>query len=904
MPGILPMKVIKVGTSSQSRIAQACDRCRSKKIRCDGIRPCCSQCANVGFECRTSDKLSRRAFPRGYTESLEERVRQLETEVRELKDLLDEKDEKIDMLSRMHGRRPAPGGSAGSPKPADSKRDASSSAKEDVFRVQASPLLLGVENSDSYFMGPSSGRAFIETFKRKIQESGKSCTDFNPEAFLHIQGCHPLVSKPPSPSLKVPPRLFSDRCVNVYFQEWAPLFPVLHKPTFLRLYEEFVSDSDKVKNNHKLAQLYLVFSIAALSSDRPDTEQIAMCETVWQRALDAVIMDNTMFTLQCLVLALMYCTIRADYKRLQHYKGVAAGLSHRLGLHQSQKRFSFGALTIETRKRVFWTLYTLDCFSAAILGLPKLLKEDDIHTEYPSDTDDEYVTEKGFQPTLPGEHTRLSSALALFRVSRVLAKVLEKVYPATTSHELSLQQIAALDAELSEWDENLPAHLKLNFVQDKPSTDITGSRSPLLALAFYYIRTLIHRPAVGSSLGAKAAPSLITIGESSKHIVQIIELLEERNMSFSFCLNKTDVLILCGMTLLYQSLDLRHESKLMKDAERLVNAVLKILQKAKAPGTYNLKRIALMLITVDDEPSQSTPMRASPDTTMAAPPSRKSPSVGAPKKMPSTIGRHSGASISETDLLSQQEKLRRMTMPHLPNVRSEVYRSQSRASFDGSNTEQQAPPPRRDHRFSLSQIQQTMIRMSPTNKMKPNLDYLSLNNPSSVNQPSSPPQNQIQSTQAINQTQSQQPHLYPTNQMTKGGSANGVSVAEWEALLGAMDGGQVNVYDAIYGGPALSMAETPTTAATNFGDWSPNSWDLSSFNIGDLGAGPAPPQSVLSLSDESLSSGDDHAPSDMYLSVGSEDYQQQQQQQNGYVQPRSSHDGPLILEGLDLNLGL
>jgi len=92
------MKVIKVGASLESRIAQACDRCRSKKIRCDGIRPCCSQCAVAGFECKTSDKLSIRAFPRGYTESLEERVRALESEARELKDLLDERDEKICML--------------------------------------------------------------------------------------------------------------------------------------------------------------------------------------------------------------------------------------------------------------------------------------------------------------------------------------------------------------------------------------------------------------------------------------------------------------------------------------------------------------------------------------------------------------------------------------------------------------------------------------------------------------------------------------------------------------------------------------------------------------------------------------------------------------------------------------
>jgi len=193
-----------------------------------------------------------------------------------------------------------------------------------------------------------------------VQEGGKSCSDFNTEAFLHIQGCYPLVTRPPSQTLRVPPRLFSDRCVNVYFQEWSPLFPVLHKPNFLRVYEEFSADPDKVKNHHKLAQLYLVFCIAALSGDQPDAEQIAACEMQWQRSLDAVIMDNTMNTLQCLVLALIYCTIRADYKHLQHYKGIAVGLSHRLGLHQSQKRFSFGALTIETRKKVFWTLYTLD----------------------------------------------------------------------------------------------------------------------------------------------------------------------------------------------------------------------------------------------------------------------------------------------------------------------------------------------------------------------------------------------------------------------------------------------------------------------------------------------------------------------------------------------------------------
>ena len=166
MPGILPMKVIKVGTSAQSRIAQACDRCRSKKIRCDGITPCCSQCANVGFACRTSDKLSRRAFPRGYTESLEERVRALETEVKELKDLLDEKDEKIDILSKIHSNSPSLTQPSSPPSTSPDLPHVKGNVDvsppgEDTFKIQQSACLLDGEDYDSYFMGASSGRSFV-----------------------------------------------------------------------------------------------------------------------------------------------------------------------------------------------------------------------------------------------------------------------------------------------------------------------------------------------------------------------------------------------------------------------------------------------------------------------------------------------------------------------------------------------------------------------------------------------------------------------------------------------------------------------------------------------------------------------------------------------------------------------
>lgn len=129
-----------------------------------------------------------------------------------------------------------------------------------------------------------------------------------------------------------------------------------------------------------IAKLNLVFGIAALSSDvgthsllhgsgpvltptKPrDGQDVESFEAQWQSAVESFLMDNDVATLQCLVLAQIFCLLKADYARLLKYKGLAVGLSQRLGLHQSQKRFALGALTSETRKKVFWSLYTVDWY--------------------------------------------------------------------------------------------------------------------------------------------------------------------------------------------------------------------------------------------------------------------------------------------------------------------------------------------------------------------------------------------------------------------------------------------------------------------------------------------------------------------------------------------------------------
>ncbi|KAL1862268.1 DNA-binding transcription factor cat8 [Paecilomyces lecythidis] len=820
MPGILPMKVIKVGNSSQSRIAQACDRCRSKKIRCDGIRPCCSQCANVGFECKTSDKLSRRAFPRGYTESLEDRVRTLEAEVRDLKNLLDEKDEKIDVLSRIHSFSPRPHKSVSKSPVAEERKQttATNQSGEGVIEVQHSPSLLRNPTPDAPFAGPSSTRAFVDVFTSKLEENGKSASSFSTQALTESP---PMISYPLlDQTFKTPPRLVSDQLINIFFQEWAPLYPVVHRPTILKTYDHYLTDADSLASNkYAVAQLNLIFGIAALSARSRTNQDPAFFEQNWYPALESLSGDVSIATLQCYILAQMYCTAKADYKALSRYRGLAVGLVHQLGLHQSQKRFSMNPLTSETRKKVFWCQYVLDRFSAALTGLPVLLREDDIRTEYPVDVDDENVTETGFLPTLPGESTRLSSALALFGASRILNKVLEDLYPSPAGYEIPISKLHVLSEQLDEWSKSLPAHLRLEFAQDKPSTNVTSSRSPLLSMVYYFIRTLIHRPAVCFGDSTIASASVLALSDSSKHMIQILDLLDERRMSLSFCMSRKELVFLSGLGLLWQNMGLKRDSKLAKESQKILATIIDQLESESAGAAAEFTVVANLLISVDGAKHEGA-VQQSPEMGES---SLKSKS---PKKQYQPLKSRGSVSGPSGQPTRPESQSRRATITNAsPPTPHRHIRSSSRSSLPA-----QQPEPR---------INEPSLEYN-------NFEYFPLN---------------ADAHRAMS-----------CSDVPK----NSLSMADWEFVVSDMAQGNSNIFTGIYGGKecgedhgpfasltaefqqqhphSLSMAPPATDAHS----LSPEAWSSSS---GDLAHNQGvTTQSVLSYSEESLGSAEEVSP--------------------------------------------
>lgn len=105
----------------------------------------------------------------------------------------------------------------------------------------------------------------LDTFTGKLMDQGKFPSDLSTKALT--QPPQPVLDSRADQSIQTPPRIVSDQLINIYFQEWAPLYPVVHRPTVLRAYERYLNSAESLHDSPcDLTQLNLIFGIAALAS--------------------------------------------------------------------------------------------------------------------------------------------------------------------------------------------------------------------------------------------------------------------------------------------------------------------------------------------------------------------------------------------------------------------------------------------------------------------------------------------------------------------------------------------------------------------------------------------------------------------------------------------------------------
>lgn len=317
-----------------------------------------------------------------------------------------------------------------------------------------------------------------------------------------------------------------------------------------------------------------------------------------------------------------------------------------------------------------------------------------------------------------------------------------------------------------------------------------------------------------------------------------MQLLEERSMSFTFGLNKNDLLISSAFGLLFQGVDAQKDGKLVKDLQKMLHGVADLLSKDSQTAAAEIRRYDSLLLAPPSQPMPTpTLSRHNSDSSMPSPhdafkATQRHLKALASRFTSSPALKHSQSHAHFHDSIDS----RRATLPNLP------LGTVSQTSL--SSTHSAPAQPRSEPTLSpLSMRSSVMPTPGPKPQQErvsavPNLDYL--------------PFDMYNANAAQHR---------PNQSLDKTPRKLTVSPTDWERLLSSLDNGQTNIYDNIYGGPAAEAlldvpplsASSAHAASSDAGGiaWDPAMWGLASNGETHI------PQSVLSFSEESLTSGSD-----------------------------------------------
>lgn len=605
--GAQAWKMIKTPGSKSGRIAQACDRCRSKKIKCDGQRPNCSQCLSVGFECKISDKLTRRAFPRGYTESLEDRVRQLESETAKLTHLLELKDEQMDMMNKVrHDSTASTVSTASAPsvssqvsnsssslpalEPANSFSSSSSSSSEEEEEDTLDVKIINDLNNDKTYTGSSGNTKLISSIlEPKLLSKAPAAVDFINQLFKNNSSDGTVTTNtkdvknnqlytPPSSakspllddqissfnSLDVGSRLVTDQLVTTYFQEWHTMYSILDQYSFLEDYQRYVNDQYEDNDSDTFAAtLVLVLTMASIS--KPTVFETKRLEKEWKRILTSKLASRaSLKTCQCLALALLYSLHVHNEDDIWYYRGLLISTVQRLGLEKCQSKFTdISYYEQELRRRVYWYSYLLDAFCSCSLGCSRLLQTQSQFCQLPKVVDDDELKNENDAQPAP------SCALSVLSFSKILAKIIDLLYTQSQS-TISNKVLFRLQEQLENWRRELDKDLKFEWSNNAPAATLAPvhQKSPLLLMMYHYASVLLYIPVLDGT--SKSSSLSVSAMQSSKVFLQVFEYLQQRRVVSTLCFNPSRVVIKLSGIVLNSAMDYSKGGALLKEAKALL----------------------------------------------------------------------------------------------------------------------------------------------------------------------------------------------------------------------------------------------------------------------------------------------------------------------------------------------
>ncbi|KAH8172182.1 fungal specific transcription factor domain-containing protein [Sarocladium implicatum] len=497
----------------RARVTRACDRCKRRKVRCNGSRPC-DICLTAKTSCTFDSVYTRgRAPVIGGNPGTPE----------------------LDQASHVHrGQRPVSSPLAPVPittravptvvqdtsqfiphdnvrrEPSNntSKPDAATRSSQDGSPEPSQTDLQG------HYIGPASGVSFLLRVQKRLHQS----ISFSNASTIFTFGDAPFHRPDFEPSFcMMLPREDAQQLLRRYFDFAMPTYRFLHRPTLQSWFDEFYETlgtmHDPQSAPAKIALLFMVFAHGRVympDDNKPGPDDLST--RYFLAAEHQLERERGSIGLTSVQARLTQCYYLLTQSRINHcwsLFGTVAHLALAIGLNRNKKPSKAGGISVvevEGRRRTFWCAYTLDAYLSVALGRPLTFHIEDIDTELPACVDDDEITtdviqQSGYQA---GPSTMLAS-IGHIKLARILSKIIRDLYsikPISANRRALVTE--RISKDLSDWRVDLSQFLDMQDGSSSLLAPIFQRQRNVLNLTYWHAIILTYRPFVLNNLAQLA----------------------------------------------------------------------------------------------------------------------------------------------------------------------------------------------------------------------------------------------------------------------------------------------------------------------------------------------------------------------------------------------------------------
>ncbi|EFQ25738.1 fungal specific transcription factor domain-containing protein [Colletotrichum graminicola] len=441
-------------SGSVSRIG-ACLRCHRRKVKCDRTRPSCAPCARISVQCTYAAREHQIQLRRQDVERLQQHIRDLQAE-------------NDNLTGRLAGLQQQPQQAVASDRVATPNSTSSLGLQSEESQVPAGGGEIASQvihlslnaGGGRDFVGSTSGVFLANLLQSNSQSIGSS---------HHVVRQHPSsasrhLNRPSSLATNgvsnLPPKSFTAEILDAYCSHDRLCYPFLSPKALDRALDAVYG----AKNPEAVDPVDGFLIDMTLAIGTPQVHKLN-----WNGIWDAEVHYNRAMTrlgdvfsragitaLQALLLICQFqmgTTSHDTSTSVWHLIGVAARTCFELGLHKAstyapppacdgdERDIAAWKVDIETKRRCFWSVVSMDRIASLILGRPLAIQLEDIDVDLPYfDTSTSVQLHHSLSTAsfgTPEWHLETSIFVHIVRYRLICGKILNLLHRSTSANRES-----------------------------------------------------------------------------------------------------------------------------------------------------------------------------------------------------------------------------------------------------------------------------------------------------------------------------------------------------------------------------------------------------------------------------------------------------------------------------------